>query len=89
MATEEEVLEYTGAYMQIYRERRATWSVPAHWIERVGLSHVKSRLLDDPAARRAAHERFLHSQKFAQIPRGERVADKSYDREFSPMEELA
>ncbi|MFO1114353.1 MAG: nitrite reductase large subunit NirB [Beijerinckiaceae bacterium] len=90
VATEEEVLEYTGAYMQIYREEARYLERTAHWIERVGLSYVKSRLLDDPAARRAAHERFLHSQKFAQIdPWAERVADKSYDREFSPMKELA
>ncbi|MDE2363498.1 MAG: nitrite reductase large subunit NirB [Hyphomicrobiales bacterium] len=90
VATEEEALEITGAYMQLYREQARYLERTAHWIERVGLSYVKTRIVDDPDGRRALHERFLHSQKFAQFdPWAERVAEPGFDREFNSMKELA
>jgi nitrite reductase (NADH) large subunit len=87
--TEEEVLENTGAYLQLYREEARYLERTAHWIERVGLGYVKQRLIDDPEGRRALHARFLYSQKFSQDdPWAERVANAVHAREFRPLKEL-
>ena len=66
VATEEEVLEYTGAFLQLYREEAHYLERTAPWIARVGIAYVKKRLIDDAEVRRALHARFLHSQTFAQ-----------------------
>ena len=83
--TEEEVLEHSGAFLQLYREEAHYLERTAPWIERVGLAYVKERLLEDPEGRRALHERFLESQRYAQHdPWAERV--QGADREeFRPM----
>jgi len=66
VAGEEEVLEYAGAFMQLYREEAHYLERTAPWIARVGIEHVKAKLVGDPDGRRALHARFLYSQKFAQ-----------------------
>ena len=83
--TPEEVKEYCAAFLQVYREEAHYLERTAPWVERVGLAYVKRRVVEDAAGRRALAERFLHSQKFAQIdPWAERA--KGVDRhEFIPL----
>ena len=45
--TAEEVLEYSGAFMQLYREEARYLDRTVHYIERVGLDYVKKNILDD------------------------------------------
>jgi len=66
VATEAEVLEYCGAYLQLYREEARYLERTAHWVERVGIESVRARVVDDAANRAALHERFLFAQSFAQ-----------------------
>ena len=73
--TEAEVLEYCGAVLQMYREGALYLERIYKWSERVGLDVVRKTIMEDHEARRALWERFLHSQKFAQVdPWAERVA---------------
>jgi nitrite reductase (NADH) large subunit len=73
--TEAEVLEYCGAFMQLHREESHYLERTAPWIERVGLDHVKRRVVEDAESRKRLHARFLHSQTFAQVdPWAERAA---------------
>ena len=89
VTTEEEVLEYCGAFLQLYREEAHYLERTAHWIERVGLKHVKAIVVDDAEARRSLHQRFLHAQSFAQFdPWAERVDASEYNTEFTPLKEL-
>ncbi len=89
VATEEEVLEYCAAFLQLYREEARYLERTAPWIERVGLSYIKERIVDDPLARKQFAERFLASQEFAQIdPWAERAAGKDA-HEFMPLGEPA
>ncbi|MDR3517771.1 MAG: nitrite reductase large subunit NirB [Azospirillaceae bacterium] len=75
VATEAEVLEYTGAFLQLYREEAHYLERTAPWIVRVGIDTVRRRLIDDAAGRRALHARFLHAQQFCQSdPWAARVA---------------
>jgi nitrite reductase (NADH) large subunit len=89
VATEDEVLEYAGAFMQLYREEAHYLERTAPWIARVGIDHVKKRLVEDSEGRAALHERFLYSQTFAQIDPWTERAMGTDAHEFAPLPELA
>ena len=61
LKTAEEVLEYTGAFCQLYREEGWYLERTVHYISRVGLDHVKKKILDDAAGRQALWERLQFS----------------------------
>ena len=85
VATEAEVLEYCAAFTQLYREEAHYLERTAPWVERVGLNHIKARVVDDGEMRRTLAERFAISQQPAQIdPWKERVAGE-LKREFTPI----
>jgi nitrite reductase (NADH) large subunit len=88
VTTEEEVLEYAGAFMQFYREDAWYLERTAPWIERVGIDTVRETLAD-PATRKALHERFLFSQRFSQDDPWTERARGAERHEFRPMATVA
>ena len=56
LKTAEEVLEYTGAFMQLYRLEGWYLERTVHYINRVGLDYVKKKILEDHALRQALWE---------------------------------
>jgi nitrite reductase (NADH) large subunit len=82
--SEQEVLEYSGAFLQIYREEAFYLERTVHWVQRVGLDYVKKRVLDDAEGRRAAWERLLYALQVEQDPWRERAAGKAAE-EFAPL----
>jgi nitrite reductase (NADH) large subunit len=75
VATEGEAMHTAAAFVQLYREEARYLERTAPWIERVGLAHVKARVVEDEAGRDALAARFWHSQSFSQDdPWAERVA---------------
>ncbi|MBV7417659.1 nitrite reductase large subunit NirB [Comamonas sp. CMM03] len=56
LRTAEEVLEYTGAFMQLYRLEGWYLERTVHYVNRVGLDYVKRRILEDAAGRKALWE---------------------------------
>jgi nitrite reductase (NADH) large subunit len=52
LKTAEEVLEYTGAFMQLYRTEGWYLERTVHYVSRVGLDYVKKKILDDHEGRR-------------------------------------
>lgn len=83
--TEEEVLEYSGAFVQLYREEAHYLERTAPWVERVGFNHIKEHLLSSAEARKALYERFKYSQSFAQIDPWEVRAKGGESHEFTPL----
>jgi nitrite reductase (NADH) large subunit len=61
LKTPEEVLEYTGAFCQLYREEGWYLERTVHWVNRVGLDYVKKKVLDDAEGRRALWDRLQFS----------------------------
>jgi nitrite reductase (NADH) large subunit len=61
LKTPDEVLEYTGAFCQLYREEGWYLERTVHYVNRVGLEHVKKKILDDAPGRRALWERLQFS----------------------------
>ena len=86
VATEEDVIEHCCAFLQLYREEARYLERTAPWIERVGLSHVRDKIVDDAAGRQALYSRFLAAQKYSQVdPWAERAHGKDA-AEFAPLE---
>ena len=83
--TPDEVLEYSGAFIQIYREEARYLDRTVHWIERVGLDYVKKRVLDDAEGRKAAYERLLYALQGAIEPWAERVQKREQHKEFETI----
>ncbi len=57
LKTPDEVLEYTGAFCQLYREEGWYLERTVHYVNRVGLDHVKKKILEDAEGRKALWER--------------------------------
>jgi nitrite reductase (NADH) large subunit len=61
LKTHEEVLEYSGAFLQLYREEGWYLERTVHYVGRVGLDHVKSKVLEDANLRAELWERMQFS----------------------------
>lgn len=83
--TAEEVIEYSGAFIQIYREEARYLDRTVHWIERVGLDYVKKRILEDTEGRKAAYERLLYALQGSVDPWAERVNKRNEHKEFDTI----
>ncbi len=89
VATEAEALEYAAAFLQLYREEARYLERTAPWLERVGLSYVKGRMVEDEVGRQGLYRRFMESQRPAQVdPWGAR-ADGDDAHEYTPIREVA
>ena len=55
--TSDEVLEVSGAFLQLYREEGWYLERTVHYLARVGLDHVKKLVLEDAANRKALWDR--------------------------------
>ena len=85
----DEVKEYCGAFLQLYREEGHYLERTAPWIERVGLSYVKEKIVEDEACRKALYARFLESQQYVQQdPWAERAGQGVDQHEFIPLKEV-
>jgi nitrite reductase (NADH) large subunit len=59
--TAAEVLEYSGAFLQLYRLEGWYLERTVHYVSRVGLDHVKQRILQDAPGRQALWEQLQFS----------------------------
>ncbi len=82
--TEEEVFEYTKAFMQFYREDAYYLERTAHWIERVGLQYIKDEILDEEKRKYWA-ARFDESQKSAQVDPWAKAIEDGFTKEFDKI----
>jgi nitrite reductase (NADH) large subunit len=83
--TEDEALEVIVALVQMYREQARYLERIYKWTRRVGVAEIRRQVLDDLDRRKAYYDRFVFSQKFAQVdPWSERVSGKD-KHEFRPM----
>jgi nitrite reductase (NADH) large subunit len=56
LKTAAEVLEYTGAFCELYRQEGWYLERTVHFVNRVGLDYVKKRILDDAEGRKGLWE---------------------------------
>ncbi len=83
--TEDDALEVIVALTQMYREQARYLERIYKWAKRIGVDEIRRQVLDDSERRRGYFDRFVHSQKFAQVdPWSERVSGL-HKHEFRPL----
>ncbi|NWG31185.1 MAG: NAD(P)/FAD-dependent oxidoreductase [Rhodocyclaceae bacterium] len=82
--SDEEVLEYAGAFLQLYREEGYYLERTCHYVARVGLDHVKKIVVEDAARRKELYERLLFSLQDYEDPWANAVATQS--KEYIALE---
>jgi nitrite reductase (NADH) large subunit len=85
LKTAEEVLEYSGAFLQLYREEGWYLERTVHYIGRVGLDYVKKKILDDAEGRRALWDRLQFSLADEPDPWFELSKAHVDERQFIPI----
>ncbi|TCT04073.1 nitrite reductase large subunit NirB [Paralcaligenes ureilyticus] len=83
--TAEEVLEYSGAFLQLYREEAFYLERTCHYLGRVGLDHVKARVVNDASHRAELYARLKFALSFEKDPWVERIANPAARREFETL----
>lgn len=83
--TREEVLEYAGAFLQLYREEGRYLDRTVHYVARVGLDYVKQRIVEDAAGRKALYARLRYALQGEPDPWQQRAAGADA-REFEMLE---
>ncbi|WP_201832037.1 nitrite reductase large subunit NirB [Microvirga zambiensis] len=82
---EDECIEVIAALTQLYREQGHYLERMYKWADRIGVDSIRASVVDDLEKRRALYERFVISQRNAQVdPWAERVAGRDA-HEFRPM----
>jgi nitrite reductase (NADH) large subunit len=84
--SDEEVLEYSGAFIQLYREEGFYLERTVHYLARVGLEHAKKAVVEDAANRKALYERLLYSLQGFEDPWQEVVHKPPLRREYEILE---
>ncbi|WP_435002623.1 NADPH-nitrite reductase [Bacillus atrophaeus] len=79
--TDEEVLEFAGAYLQYYRETAHYLERTSAWLERVGLSHVQT-VLNDPETRQELNNRMNETLSVHKDPWKDFLEDKQTSKEL-------
>ena len=83
--SEDEALETVVALTQMYREQARYLERIYKWAKRIGVDEIRRQIVDEPERRRGYFDRFVHSQKFAQVdPWSERVSGL-HKHEFRPL----
>ena len=85
LKTHEEVLEYSGAFLQLYREEGWYLERTVHYVGRVGLDYVKAKILDDTVNRKALWERLQFSLQGLPDPWFEFEEAQVDLRQFNPL----
>ena len=83
--TAEEVLEYTGAFMQLYREEGWYLERTVHYLHRVGMDYIKQKVLEDEVNRKALWARLQHALEGEPDPWFEFSKARVDTRQFEPV----
>jgi nitrite reductase (NADH) large subunit len=83
--TEDEALEVIVALVQMYREQARYLERIYKWTKRVGVPEIRRQVLDDRVRRKAFYDRFVFSQKFAQVDPWSERASGLHKNEFRPL----
>lgn len=83
--THEQVLEMSGAFLQLYREEGWYLERTVHYVGRVGIDHVKAKVLVDADNRKSLYERLRFSLDGLPDPWFEHDKASVDVRQFEPL----
>ncbi|ANI14526.1 nitrite reductase large subunit [Pseudomonas citronellolis] len=78
----DEVREYSGAFLQLYREEAFYLERTVHYLQRVGMEHIKKAVLEDAENRKALNARLQYSLSLEQDPWQQRIEQPRLKQEF-------
>jgi len=84
--SDEEVKEYSGAFLQLYREEAYYLERTCHYVARVGLDYVKKAVVEDEARRKGLYERLLFTLKDYEDPWHAAATKPEVRREYEKLE---
>jgi len=61
-------MEYSGAFLQLYRVEAWYLERTCHYLERVGMDYIKGKIVEDEEGRKALYAALLDSLKDAKDP---------------------
>lgn len=90
LKTSDEVREYSGAFLQLYREEAFYLERTVHYLQRVGMERIRKAVLEDAENRQALNARLQFSLSLEQDPWQERIAQQPLKKEFEriPLKQL-
>ena len=88
VATEQEAIDLTVAFVQLYREQARYLDRPYKWLAKVGLDWVRGRIVEDAEERAALITRFDLSQSIYQRDPWADRAQPVARRAFAPLADL-
>ncbi|CAD5110178.1 nitrite reductase large subunit NirB [Zestomonas carbonaria] len=90
LKTAEEVREYNAAFLQLYREEAFYLERTVHYLQRVGMEHIKKAVIEDAENRKALADRLSYALSFEQDPWKERIETPQLKKEFDriPVKQL-
>lgn len=90
LKTADEVREYSGAFLQLYREEAFYLERTVHYLQRVGMERIKKAVLEDAENRKALNARLQFSLSLEQDPWQERITQQPLKKEFEriPLKRL-
>jgi nitrite reductase (NADH) large subunit len=86
--TEDEAMELTVAFIQLYRENAKYLDRPYKWLDKVGLKWVQEQVVDDLENRKALVARFDLSQTVYQKDPWAELAKPGPADRFRPLSDL-
>src|SRR5687768_17901210 len=88
LKTAAEVLEYTGAFCELYRQEGWYLERTVHYVNRVGLDYVKKKILEDHEGRKALWARLQFALDGEPDPWFEFDKAKVDTRQFEPVQSV-
>jgi nitrite reductase (NADH) large subunit len=83
---DEEVKEYSGAFLQLYREEAYYLERTCHYVARVGLDYVKKHVVEDADNRKRLYERLLYALQGYEDPWATAASQPAAKREYEILE---
>jgi len=84
--SDEEVKEYSGAFLQLYREEAYYLERTCHYVARVGLDYVKKKVVEDADNRKRLYERLLNALLGYEDPWAIAASKPAARREYEKLE---
>ena len=82
LKTSDEVREYSGAFLQLYREEAFYLERTVHYLQRVGMEHIRKAVLEDAENRKALNARLQYALSLEQDPWQQRIEQPRLKKEF-------
>jgi nitrite reductase (NADH) large subunit len=79
-------MEYSGAFLQLYREEGYYLERTCHYVARVGLDHVKAAVVDDATQRGELYARLRDALQDYEDPWTQAVQQPAVRREYEVIQ---